>query len=130
MRWRFLFLALTLFGLILIAYSVISGRSSFALLLIFPVVYGSDPLLLLGILLIFAGTFLFFYYPPYTTDYVEVPMEEAPPPQEGEVEKKFGMVVLIGPIPIIVGSDKRMALLSLLSVVVIILAIILLTIYG
>lgn len=100
-------------ALVLIAASVLLGEARVALLLFIPVIYGGGVLLALGILLFLAGFLLLFFIPFYE--------------QDTRVEKSYGGVVFIGPIPIVFGSDtditRNMLYLGL------VLAIILLLVY-
>jgi uncharacterized protein (TIGR00304 family) len=109
-------------GLCLIAAAIISGDAEVALFLIFPVVSGSGWAFLLGALLIVASFLLWFLT-------LGIGWHEAgigPPPTEGkphfgtgeEHTASYGGVILIGPIPIAFGSDKKIALLMLMAGIV------------
>ncbi len=133
MGLRSLSYLLFLSGIFIIILAVIKGEASIALFLIFPVIYGSGVLTILGILLIMLGVFLLFLSP-FSYESIKgapiSPMEyEYQEPNEKiggeEIEKKakFGGVVMIGPIPIVFGSDKDTAMLSVIIAILMILSI-------
>ncbi len=129
MHLRIISLLLIFSGIFAIAYSALSGNSNFALFVIFPVIYGSDPVLLLGSLLLMFGLFLFFaspsmYYEPAQTEIVED--ENIGREVEEERKSRYGIVIMLGPIPIAIGSDRNMLLLSLIATLIVILALLLL----
>lgn len=118
-------------GVILIIMGIFTGSSHVALFLIFPVIYGKGLLSFLGCLLIFFGIFLILlslhfgdkeseeYYPPPNEEYYPPPnyeefsQNEIFPQKEVRKEKRYGGVILIGPIPIVIGSDKNMVIIAL-----------------
>ncbi len=90
--------SLVLLGVLLLAWAVLQGAVSFALVLIVPVLYGTSPLMAVSMLMVFAGlvlVFMSFFRPAERTGPVASP--------EG-VKKEWGGVILIGPIPIVIGS--------------------------
>lgn len=116
-------------GVACIAGSVLSGETEVSLLLIFPVFSGSSALFLLGtsfIVLSFIVGFLALMMG-------QAELAGAGPGSRGgasvegtaRVEKKYGGVVLLGPVPIAFGSDKGIAL-AMLAVGVVVLALVLL----
>ena len=125
-------IAMFLGGATCIAAAVLTGEAEVSLFLIFPVFSGSSGLFMLGVVLILL-TFI--------TGFMLLAMgqiEMAAASSElqgyryerktGEVEKKFGGVVLIGPVPIAFGSDRKMALIMLvLGIVLAIVAVVVVT---
>lgn len=113
---------------ILLALAALRGELEIALIVIIPVIMGSGPLSLAGGLLLFFGLVLFLLSH-FRASYRR---EEGSEPDhrdklEGVSRPKVGGVVLLGPIPIIFGSDWRMASLAIiLAIVLIIMAILLL----
>jgi uncharacterized protein (TIGR00304 family) len=104
-------LSLFILGIMLLAYAAYLGEMTFTLVVIIPVVQSSSVWALAGMALIFAAIFLFFLsmaapmreartQPSTTTPQAVAPQQPA---------KKFGGVVFVGPIPIIFGSDKKVA---------------------
>lgn len=114
-------------GIVLIAAAVASGEAEVSLLVVFPVFSGSSPLFLLGTLLIVMSFIVGFlmlalgqiqlagggYWPKGGS---------VDQPAAGNVRREYGGVVLVGPVPIAFGSDRRIALIML--VVGIVLAIV------
>ena len=115
---RLLGASLILLAIALLAWAVLDGQVSFALVFIIPVLYGTGPLLAVSVLMAFGGAallFLSFFGPAVRSDASAAP--------EG-AKKEWGGVILIGPIPIIIGSAgmlkgrKAIVLLAVLSVIV------------
>jgi uncharacterized protein (TIGR00304 family) len=118
---RALSMILILAGVIFLALAAAMGEIEFAIVLIFPIIWGSGIFAVLGILLIFLGFFLgitTFHFRSVATD-----VKREPRFQEGGRAKGAG-VILIGPIPIVLGSDKTSTILVIsLAIVLMILAI-------
>jgi uncharacterized protein (TIGR00304 family) len=106
MNARWLGLALIGLGAALITASVITGEASVAVVLIFPVIYGGGVLLLGGIVCIMVGFMASFFMAAGRDDATERGATEE------DAGAKAGGVLMIGPVPIIFGSDRRMALVA------------------
>lgn len=104
-------------GVACIAGSVLSGETEVSLLLVFPVFSGSSALFLLGTSLIVLS---------FIAGFLALMMGQAELASAGlgsrsgasvegaaGMEKKYGGVVLLGPVPIAFGSDKKIALAML-----------------
>ncbi len=104
-----------LMGAGILLYAIFSGEAHVALLLIFPVVYGSGFYSLVGILLIMLGIFLLFLSPfeSLEREAMVYPEESENEYVENKEKTKFGGVILIGPIPIVFGSDRNMLRISI-----------------
>lgn len=118
--------ALILAGILIMAWAALEGQVSFALVLIIPVIYGTGPLAVISFLSIFIGmalVLLSFLRSVGRVDTITA--------HQG-TKKEWGGVILIGPIPIIIGSAgmlKRRGVIVLLAVLsVIVLVLFLLTI--
>jgi uncharacterized protein (TIGR00304 family) len=120
--------ALLIVGLLGTAWSVYSGLTRFFLVVVFPV-FTSDSLFgLLPLLAIFAGIGLLALGPVFEEEGRETIQPEQYSDVEGRNNQpggKFGGVVLIGPIPILFGSDKKTSLI-VAALAIMILAIIVL----
>jgi uncharacterized protein (TIGR00304 family) len=117
--------ALLIVGLLATAWSVYEGFTRFYLVVIFPV-FASDNLFgLLPFLAIFAGIGLLALGPAFEVDDPDMVRTDSYHDGKNENRAKVGGVVLIGPIPILFGSDKRMALIAA-ALAIMILAIIVL----
>jgi uncharacterized protein (TIGR00304 family) len=113
-------------GLVLLAIDVTRGQASAGIIVIIPYITHSGILSFLGVICIVCA-FLLFYagiaHSGYTSyDENEIigasprSSEVQSPEREGTIGKtrrRWGGVVLIGPIPIIFGSDKRTTLIAL-----------------
>jgi uncharacterized membrane protein len=109
-RWPpSLLLLLSVAGAALVVDSVLRGGSTFALVLIVPVITGSSPELLAGVALIFAG-FLAWALASAPSD--ASPLPTAPPSYDPARRESpddagaVGGVLLIGPIPIFLGGYR------------------------
>lgn len=114
-------------GIVLIAAAVASGEAEVSLLVVFPVFSGSSPLFLFGTLLIVLSFIVGFLM--LALGQIQLaggglwPSEgQAGQPAPGGTRREYGGVVLVGPVPIAFGSDRRIALIML--VVGIVLAIV------
>ena len=124
-------IAMIVLGVALLAYSVYSREAQVYILFIIPVFTGGSLAAFGGTILLFGGIFLFFFSlaGPAMIERVE-PAEAHPPPTARTSaaktpQGKFGGVVLLGPIPIVLGSDEKVTkwMLVVLLVIVIILLV-------
>jgi len=104
--------ALGLFG-----YAASTGEASVGIFFIVPYIVGSGLASFLGMLFIMAALILFmlsFSVPPYQSN------------NAGQISHRksgFGGVILIGPVPIIFGSDIKMTILSAILSIFIVLVL-------
>jgi uncharacterized protein (TIGR00304 family) len=125
-------IALFVSGVICIAAAILAGEAEVSLFLIFPVFSGSSGLFMLGtvlILLTFITGFMLL-----TIGQLELASAASEPQDMGYAEdssgadRKFGGLVLIGPVPIAFGSDRKIALAMLvLGIVLAIVAVVVIT---
>ena len=130
---------LILFGIALLFWSIFNGDGGAAIIIIFPVFYSHGIYGALGALLIFFGTFLMFISP--LIDSVSVyentsvnsnHYEKLKTENENTVERKakYGGIILIGPIPIIFGTDKNQAKYAAIGGIILILSVMLFLMMG
>lgn len=101
-------LTLVVAGVALVALSVSEGGATVALVVIFPVVFGSSGLFLLGVVLMLAGLVSL----PFALAASATVGEEGPVPEGVEAAVGGGAsggVVLIGPVPILFGSWRGLS---------------------
>jgi len=126
--------ALFISGILMIVFSIMRGEGSAGFALFVPFFYGTGPFAMLGVLLIFLGIVALF------TSFVRGAMN-AMPDEEGEVEAerpekagpsvRGGAVIMIGPIPIVFGSDRAAARnLMILALVIMFVALLVLGILA
>lgn len=120
-------------GVGMLAVAVATGRAEVGLLVVVPFVVGSGPLPVAGVLLVMVGMVGLFVgtardlQPPPSAGASPGPKE----PVEGTGETRAGGVVMIGPIPIVVGSDRRTAILAALGGVLVLLGLVVwIVVYG
>ncbi len=103
--------------------AAVTGEAKVELLVVFPLISGSSLLFILGVVLIVLSFILGFVIAATST------MEQAAetgqdnggtqnPAAENHQRTRFGGVVLIGPVPIIFGSDRRLALIMIILAIV------------
>jgi len=118
-------------GFAMLALSVAAGDAEVGLFVIFPYVAAHGAVSALGVGLIFLGTLLFFISIASSIascrGKATIEKTEGAAP-EARKERKIGGVVLIGPVPIIFGSDRDMA--RSMIVFAVILAILMIALYS
>ena len=119
-------------GIALLGYAVASGEANVAIVVFIPVVYGSGIMAFLGMICIIAAIFLGFLgvanrFVGEEEDEPERSTSKTRPPQPTQYKPqksvKGGGVVLIGPIPVIFGSDTRMAVILAILAIILIIAV-------
>ena len=106
--------ALLLAGVAALAVGFAQGEASFSLFVIFPVITATGAWSALGIVLLIAGFFSIFLT--WTSG---MPAERPPPtgPAPGPTlpasappaQRRWGGVVFLGPVPVVFGSDAKIA---------------------
>ncbi len=128
---RLLSLTCFILGVITIVYGISTGEVEIGVFFIIPFLIGSGFYAFIGFLLLFASFFLFFIgglkeieeIPPVIED---IPLEE-PEVYEKPKKKRFfegGGVVLIGPIPIIFGTNWRITVITIIIAIIFIIIMI------
>jgi len=122
--------ALILLGTFFFFLALLYGEGGLAIFFIFPVFYSTGIYGALGTLLIFAGILLLFFYPflsspPLETQYLEAYNERGQRDHEQNYSREvhYGGVLLIGPIPIVFGSDKNYAIYAAIGGVLLIIGL-------
>jgi len=104
-------------GIVCIVASVLTGEAEVSLFLVVPVFSGSGGLFILGIaLIVFSFVAGFMFLMMGQMEIAGASFEPAGDEMErrfGKSDRKYGGVVLIGPVPIAFGSDKKTALAML-----------------
>ena len=123
MKARLLSLVMIVAGISVLCYGIMSGQGGISFILFIPVLHASGPVAAVGGLLLMLGFFMLF-----TTGFVLRPTTQTAPLHSElgykSVEAKSSGILLIGPIPIIFGNDKRMVLvLSIIAVILMALAL-------
>ncbi len=112
---RFVGPSLLLAGVACLIFGYLRGEASLSLFVIFPIVTATGGWSALGILLIIAGFFGFVLTGPSWAGPVPVPPEgrEPAPASTGApaavAGRRWGGVVFLGPVPVVFGSDAKIA---------------------
>ncbi len=102
---KYLGYLLLMLGIVTLFIAVASGAVNFGIFLIFPVLWGTGALAALSFILIFFGIIILF---------ISVPHENLEfDNSENKVRSKVGGFVLVGPFPIVFGSDKKLVYISI-----------------
>lgn len=119
-----LFWVLFLSAIGLIAVSTLIGESQFGLFLIFPFVIGSGLIAIAGIALLFFAMLILFASFAKQMSQSERPINALSEELHESTHRKYGGVVMIGPLPIAFGSDSRIAVTMMIVGIIIFLVII------
>lgn len=103
-------LILFLGGIASIIASVVTGKGKAGIFIIFPFVVGTGWLMLLGVVFVFVSVVAFMF----TISPDERNQAAYSQQTKSRTEKKAGGLILIGPIPIVISSDKKLALALLI----------------
>jgi len=137
MRARFWIpVALFLAGVAAIIAAAATGEVDVQLLVIFPVISGSSWLFILGVALIIGSFVVGFLlvasvFSEYEPVEPQIPSEPRVAGSKTPARKTgYGGVVLIGPVPIVFGSDRRVTMAMLIVAVVLFAIILAITLLG
>lgn len=122
---------LLLIGISFLIISYLTGQIQIGFILIFPFIIGTGPNALLGFLCIITAIFLFILSKihRYTTQQKPSPnldqssVEKDPFNKTTKKTMHSGDIILIGPIPIIFGTNWKITLLLLLLAIIITIAV-------
>ena len=127
MRTRFWIpVAMFIAGIALIATAVATGEADVSLIVVFPVFSGSSLVFLLAMLLIISSFVVGFILMATDHEPAEDRIQTESEGISGSGHRpriQYGGVVLLGPIPIAFGSNKRLALIMLVVGVILAIAV-------
>ena len=107
-RWWLASGALFIASIVLLVASVATGDGQFGLFVIFPFIVGSGPLAISGTALLFLAILCWFVGIWRSGKYEVV--ETATGDKGGTAQgNKFGGVIMLGPVPIVFGSNEKIA---------------------
>ena len=92
-------------GIAFIIAGIATGEGGAGIFIIFPFVYGNGPLMIAGMLLVFLS------FPIFMLSQFRTTGETYGKDGYGDAgtDRRAGGLILIGPIPIVISSDKRLA---------------------
>lgn len=131
---------LFLVGLAALVVAFFENQATLSLFVIFPVVSATGAWAVLGILLMIAGFFLFFFTWPVGA---EPPPARGPEPRaspatdlpsgtasDAQAQRRWGGVVFLGPVPVVFGSDPKVTRWMLILGFVLFAALLVLTVIA
>ncbi|MEF8848805.1 MAG: DUF131 domain-containing protein [Candidatus Thermoplasmatota archaeon] len=122
-KYHFLSLIFLFLGIILTIFGIYIGEIDVGIIVIFPFIVGSGIYGFLGIGCIFLSIVLYFLgfisSFSYENSFYEDVFEKRETPDGDKKSVHGGGIVFIGPIPIIVGSNWKIALILLVTAVII-----------
>ena len=122
-------------GVAALILALLQNEATLSLFVIFPVVTATGAWAFLGILLMIASVFVFFFTwtPTMATERIPAtPGSTSPPPAPSVAAsgRRWGGVVFLGPIPVVFGSDQKVTQWMLILGVVLFVALLVLTIIA
>jgi uncharacterized protein (TIGR00304 family) len=118
-RYHHISILIFISGILLVLLGVLTGEIQGGLFLVFPFVIGSGIYATLGILLIIASFFLFMV----TIATNPADSKTGPTTIKTHTKIQGGGILLLGPIPIIIGSNWKIALvLTALAIIFLLIA--------
>ncbi|HEX9341434.1 MAG TPA: DUF131 domain-containing protein [Thermoplasmata archaeon] len=120
-------------GLACLGLAVARGEAAVSLVVVFPLVTGSGPLTLAGILLTFLGFFATFLFWPGRPVEIVAPEGSSAAAEDSSgpaPTRRWGGVVFLGPFPIVFGSDPRMTRMMLLVGILLFVALLALALFA
>lgn len=132
--FRWLGPILLVLGVLALAYGLIQGQGTLSLVLVFPVITATGGWTALGIVLVLAGFLVSFLAwtvpPPAMREGIAEPPAAGSPPAAPSRSRRWGGVVFLGPLPIVFGSDAKIARWMLLAAVALFAALIVLFLFA
>ena len=127
-------IAMFVAGMALVATAVATGEADVSLVIVFPVFSGSSLVFLLATMLVISSFIVGFVLMAMDHDRTEERIQTGSEGARGSApgsKMQYGGVVLLGPIPIAFGSNKRVALIMLaVGVVLAIVVLVVLLAYA
>jgi len=115
-------------GIALLILAIMLDEAELGLLLIFPFIAAEGPIAVFAIVLLFLGIFAYFarFFIQSTDAAISGYEDRGGATPESPKKSKFGGVVLIGPLPIVFGSDKNVAKNMVILAIILVVALFLL----
>ncbi len=127
---------LVIAGAACLVLGYLQGEASLSLFVIFPVITATGGWSALGILLLIAGFFAFFLtWPTWTVAEPAAPGEPASsalaaPSASHVPNRRWGGVVFLGPVPVVFGSDAKIARWMIVAGVLLFVGLLVLTVIS
>ena len=98
-------------GVACLILGVVTGEGEAGIFIIFPFVVGTGWLMVLGVILIFSSIVAVMFTALSSQETVRMPPGHQ---NERRTDTKAGGLILIGPVPIVISSDRTLALVLLI----------------
>jgi uncharacterized protein (TIGR00304 family) len=120
-KFHFLSIFCLIFGIIFFGFGFLSGEVETGVFVVFPFLAGSGIYAFLGFIFIFIAflLFMFGFSTYFESDEFPTNNNEFQPRKKTSV--KGGGVILIGPIPIVIGSNWKIAIVLMIVAIIVIL---------
>ena len=127
-RYRLLSIICLIAAVVVFALGVWSGEVEVGVIVIFPYLIGSGFIAFLGFIFLFLAIITFMFSFISQIEHIDYSEGEKFSPRESKI--KGGGVVLIGPIPIVFGSNWKIAVvLMILAIIIIVISFFILRFY-
>ena len=122
-RFQILSLFCFILGFIFFSLGFLQGDVEAGVLIVFPIIGGSSIYAFLGVICFFMAIILFMFGFTSSLKSEELDYEYDERPPEKKTSIKGGGVILIGPIPIVFGSNRKTALVMMIVAIILILVV-------
>ena len=119
-KYHILSLICFILGIVFFIIGFLSGDVETGIIVIFPFLSGSGIYPFLGFIFIFIAILLFIFGLASRTVSEDFGYESGEPSQQKKTSIKGGGVVLIGPIPVVFGSNWKIALVMMIVAIILI----------
>ena len=122
-KFHILSLFCFILGIIFFSLGFLQGDVEGGVIIIFPFIGGSGIYAFLGVISLFLAILFFMFGFTSTLERKELDFEYESSPPEKKTSVKGGGVVLIGPIPIVFGSNWKITLVMMIVAIILILVV-------
>ena len=122
-KFQILSLFCFILGFIFFSLGFLQGDVEAGVLIVFPIIGGSSICAFLGVISFFMAIilFMFGFISSLKSEELDYDYEERPPEKKASV--KGGGVVLIGPIPIVFGSNWKISFVMLIIAIILVIVL-------
>jgi uncharacterized protein (TIGR00304 family) len=122
-KFQILSLFCFILGIIFFSFGFLQGDVESGIILVFPFIGGSGIYAFLGVISLFLAILFFSFGFTSTFEREDFQYEDKERPTKKKTSIKGGGVVLIGPIPIVFGSNWKIAFVMMIVAIILILVV-------